>query len=217
MRQAFSEQLDAVFDDLAAMAGDVRLAVSRGTQSLLEGDAVLAEAVISEDAEIDLLREKVEDRCFALLSLQQPVAGDLRTLVAALRIVAELERMGDLAVHAAKIARLRIPSTAVPEPAVPLVRRMADVAEEMVARTAEVIEGRDAELAATLTTSEAEMDLLREQLFRDLLSTDWSHGVEAAVDLALLGRYYERIGDHALSVANRVVYVMTGRRDNIIN
>jgi phosphate transport system protein len=212
MRDAFSDQLDAIFDDLATIAGDVKVAVERATTALLTGDAVVAEQVISADVVIDTRRERVEDRSFSLLSLQQPVAGDLRTIVAALRMVADLERAGDLAVHVAKIARLRVPGIAVPEEVRPMVQRMAEIAEEMVGRTARIIAERDIDGAAALASVEDEMDSLRAQMLRDLLGSDWSHGVESAVDLALLGRYYERIGDHAVSVANRVVYVVTGVR-----
>lgn len=210
MRDAYSDQLDAIFDDLATIAGDVKVAVARATTALLTGDAVVAEQVISADVVIDTRRERVEDRSFSLLSLQQPVAGDLRTIVAALRMVADLERAGDLAVHVAKIARLRVPGIAVPEDVRPMVQRMAEIAEEMVGRTARIIAERDIDGAAALAKVEDEMDNLRAQMLRDLLGSDWNHGVESAVDLALLGRYYERIGDHAVSVANRVVYVVTG-------
>jgi phosphate transport system protein len=212
MRDAYSDQLDAIFDDLATIAGDVKVAVARATTALLTGDAVLAEQVISSDVVIDTRRERVEDRSFNLLSLQQPVAGDLRTIVAALRMVADLERAGDLAVHVAKIARLRVPGIAVPEAARPSIQRMAEIAEEMMGRTARIIAERDIDGAAALASVEAEMDSLRAQMLRDLLGSNWNHGVESAVDLALLGRYLERIGDHAVSVANRVVYVVTGVR-----
>jgi phosphate transport system protein len=212
VRELFSEQLDGIFDDLAAMAGDVEIAVRRATEALLQGNAEIAESVISDDRAVDDLRDRVEERAFSLLSLQQPVAGDLRTVVAALRMVTELERTGDLAVHVAKIARLRVPGTAVPDDVVPVIQRMAQIAEDMLGATVGIIAERDVDAAQTLRTIEAEMDKLRAELLRDLLGDDWDHGVEAAVDLALLGRYYERIGDHAMSVANRVVYVVTGVR-----
>jgi phosphate transport system protein len=210
MRDAYSEQLDSIFEDLAAICRKVQTAVGRATLALMTGDASLAEQVISGDAEIDRAREKVEDNAFSLLSLQQPVAGDLRTVVAALRMVGELERMGDLSVHVAKVARLRVPDLAVPEDARPTMGRMATVAEEMVGRVCEVIASRDVEAAIALGRADEEMDQLRRTSFTELLSDDWQHGVEAAVDLALLGRYYERIADHAVSVANRVVFVVTG-------
>ena len=210
MRDAFHEQLDSVFEDLSGIAGRVEDAVRLATAALLSGDVEVAERVISSDAEIDRARERVEEKAFLLLSLQQPVAGDLRTIVAALRMVSELERMGDLSVHVAKVARLRAPNVAVPEEIRPTLARMAEVAEDMVARVRAVISGRDVAAAIALGRDDEEMDQLRRSSFTLLLSEDWRHGVEAAVDIALLGRYYERIADHAVSVANRVVFVVTG-------
>jgi len=211
MREAFHDQLDSIFADLADVCGKVQQAVRLATQALLNGDAETAEAVISADDEIDRATERVEDNCFSLLSLQQPVAGDLRIIVSALRMISELERMGDLSVHVAKIARLRVPQVAVPEDIRPTVSRMAEVAEDMVARVGEIITERDVDAAIELGRDDDEMDLLRRASFAQLLSDDWQHGVEAAVDVALLGRYYERIADHAVSIGNRVVFVVTGQ------
>jgi phosphate transport system protein len=150
------------------------------------------------------------------LSLQQPVATDLRTVVAALRMVSELERMGDLSVHVAKVARLRVPDLAVPEEVKPTITQMAAVAKDMVSRVHDIIVGRDVEAAIALGKDDEEMDGLRRQSFAELLSDDWAHGVEAAVDIALLGRYYERIADHAVSIANRVVFVVTGHHPSAL-
>ena len=211
MREAFHDQLDSIFSDLAVVCGDVQNAVRLATEALLTGDAKKAEDVISADSHIDEATERVEDNCFSLLSLQQPVAGDLRVIVSALRMVSELERMGDLSVHVAKIARLRVPGVAVPEQIRPTVARMAEVAEDMVGRVAQIITERDVEAAIVLSRDDDEMDMLRRTSFAQLLSDDWAHGVEAAVDIALLGRYYERIADHAVSVGNRVVFVVTGQ------
>ena len=147
---------------------------------------------------------------FELLALQQPVASDLRMLVAALRMVADLERMGDLSVHVAKVARLRVPQVAVPAELVPTIERMATVAEKMVGTVAGIIAERDVEGARQLEEDDEEMDQLRRSSFRLMLDDSWPHGVEPAVDIALLGRYYERIADHAVSLARRVVYLVTG-------
>ncbi|WP_181311664.1 phosphate signaling complex protein PhoU [Nocardioides campestrisoli] len=211
MREVFHEQLDSVFDDLVDICRLVRTALQRSTAALLEGDPALAEQVISADAEIDRARERVEEKAFALLSLQAPVAGDLRLVVAALRMVTELERMGDLSVHVAKVARLRAPHVAVPEAMRPTLTRMAEVAEDMVTQVIQIIAERDVEAARSLARDDEEMDLLRRSSFVTLLADDWEHGVEAAIDIALLGRYYERIADHAVSVAKRVIFVVTGR------
>jgi phosphate transport system protein len=216
MRELFHDQLDAVFVDLAGICSQVEAAVAGATSALLTGDAELAEKVISGDAEIDRAREAVEETAFSLLSLQAPVAGDLRVVVAALRMVTELERMGDLSVHVAKIARLRVPNIAVPEEIRPTVSRMAEVAEDMVARVQQIIATRDVGAAIELGRDDEEMDQLRRQSFTELLSDDWTQGVEAAVDVALLGRYYERIADHAVSVANRVVFVVTGENPRAV-
>jgi phosphate transport system protein len=192
------------------MTHEVQEAVGRATQALLTADAEIAEKVISDDAIIDAARERVESRSFELLALQQPVASDLRMLVAGLRMVADLERMGDLSVHVAKVARLRVPAVAVPDELIPTIQRMAQVAEKMVGTVAGIIAERDVEGARALEEDDEEMDQLRRSSFRLMLDNSWPHGVEPAVDIALLGRYYERIADHAVSLARRVVYLVTG-------
>jgi len=210
MRDLFNDQLDRMIADLASICDDVQTAVHDATVALLTGDAAVAERVISADEVIDAARERVEEAAFSLLLLQQPVAGDLRTIVSALRMVSELERMGDLSVHVAKVARLRVPHVAVPDDVRPTIERMAEVAETMVSEVRQVITRRDVEDAIALGRADEEMDQLRRESFTQLLAEDWPHGVEAAVDLALLGRYYERIADHAVSIARRVVFVVTG-------
>lgn len=210
MRDAYSDQLDAIRGDLVAMAQMVQTALNRATASLLEGDASIAEDVISADGQIDAMVEKLEDQSFELLSLQNPVAGDLRMLVSSLRMVSEFARMGDLAVHIAKITRLRTPEVAVPDEVVPVIARMATVAELMVAKVEYVIANSDVAAAHELEEIDDEIDKLRRKSFRELLGSEWAHGVEPAVDVALLGRYYERIADHAVSIAERVVFLVTG-------
>jgi phosphate transport system protein len=210
MRNAYFDKLDTIVDDLVTMTHEVQVAVARSTQALLTADAEIAERVISDDADIDAARERVERQAFELLALQQPVASDLRMLVAALRMVADLERMGDLSVHVAKVARLRVPLVAVPAEMVPTIERMATVAEKMVGTVAGIIADRDVEGARRMEEDDEEMDQLRRSSFRLMLDDSWPHGVEPAVDIALLGRYYERIADHAVSLARRVVYLVTG-------
>jgi phosphate transport system protein len=210
MRDAYFDQLDTIVDELVTMTHEVQEAVTRATHALLTADAEVAEKVISDDAIIDAARERVEHRSFELLALQQPVASDLRMLVAGLRMVADLERMGDLSVHVAKVARLRVPQLAVPREMVPTIERMALLAEKMVGTVAGIIAERDVDGARRLEEDDEEMDQLRRSSFRLMLDDSWPHGVEPAVDLALLGRYYERIADHAVSLARRVVYLVTG-------
>jgi phosphate transport system protein len=210
MRDAYYEQLDTIVDDLVALTGTVRRAVAASTNALLDADARLAEVVIAGDAKIDEETEAIEERALLLLATQQPVATDLRQLVATLRMLNDLQRMGDLSVHVAKVARMRIPDPAVPPQLHPTIRAMAKVADSMIDAAARIVANRDVVAAARLEDEDDEMDRLRKDLFRTLLSDTWSHGVEPAIDLALLGRYYERIGDHAVSMARRVVYLVTG-------
>lgn len=210
MREAYHDQLDSIFDDLGAISSAVETAVRGATEALLTGDAEIAERVISDDAKIDTAREQLEEKAFSLLSLQQPVATDLRTIVAALRMVTELERMGDLSAHVAKIARMRVPELAVPDDIRPQISRMADVAIDMTSRISGILANRDIDGARELVATDEEIDKLRRTTLTELLGENWPHGVEPAVDIALIGRYYERIADHAVSIANRVVYVVTG-------
>ena len=210
MRDNYHDSLESVVTDLVAMSEAVQVAVREATTALLDADLATAEQVITDDAKIDELHDQLENRCFQLLARQAPVAGELRTVVAAMRMVADLARMGDLAAHVAKIARLRYPEHAVPDGLVPNFTLMARVAEEMVQTAGRSLRERNAHDAGKLADSDEEMDELRKSQFRVLLGQDWAYGVEPAVDVALLGRYYERIADHAVLMASRVIYVITG-------
>jgi len=210
MRDAFHTELDRISAELSAMARLVELAVTRSTQALLTANLGLAEQVIGTDAAIDDLQRVVEDQAFEQLALQQPVATDLRALVATLRAVAELERMGDLAEHVAEVARMRYPDVAVPPQLHDDFRRMGDLAAQMVQMAGVNFVERDLDAARAVMDLDDEMDRLRAGLFRVMVADTWTHGVEAAVDVALLGRYYERIADHCVSTARRVVYLVTG-------
>ena len=214
MRDQYYEQLDAIVDDLVTLTGSVRRAVAAATAALLNADAPLAEQVIDGHKAIEESIESVEERALLLLATQQPVATDLRQLVATLRMLADLERMSALSVHVAKVARLRMPEVAVPNNLQPTIMAMASVADQMIHAASRIVANRDLVAAGKLEDTDDEMDKLRRQLFRTLLSDSWSYGVEPAIDLALLGRYYERIGDHAVSMARRVIYLVTGEIPN---
>ncbi|KAA1395150.1 PhoU family transcriptional regulator [Aeromicrobium sp. Root344] len=211
MRDQYYEQLDAIVDDLVNLTGTVRRAVADATKALLEADAQIAESVIAGDKDIDEATEIIEERALLLLATQQPVATDLRQLVATLRMLTDLQRMGDLSVHVAKVARRRMPDSAVPEHLHPTITAMAAVADSMIDSASRIVADRNVDAAGQLENEDDEMDRLRKDLLRSLLGDSWTYGVEPAVDLALLGRYYERIGDHAVSMARRVVYLVTGQ------
>jgi phosphate transport system protein len=212
MRDTYHEELDAISSSLVEMANLVGSAMSRATTALLDGDLQLAEQVITADEAVDARYREVEARAFDLLARQQPVASDLRVLVTSLRMVADLERMGDNAAHVAKIARRRYPSSAVPPALRSTVLEMGHAAEEIVAKAGSVVAGRDIKLAAELEKDDDVMDELHRQLFTAILDDRWDQGVEAAIDITLVGRHYERFADHAVSVARRVVYLVTGER-----
>ncbi len=212
MRDAYHDDLDGISKALVDMTALVGSAMARATTALLDADLQLAETVITADNAVDALYHQVEEQCFDLMARQQPVATDLRMLITSLRMVADLERMGDLALHVAKIARRRFPASAVPPELRSTLLEMGHTAEEIVAKAGSVIAGRDVELAAQLERDDDVMDDLHKTLFTALLADSWEHGIEAAIDITLAGRYYERFADHAVSVARRVVYLVTGER-----
>lgn len=210
MRDQYYEQLDQIVDDLVLIIDRVRSAVAEATNALLDTDISIAEKVIANEKEIEESIDEVEERALVLLATQQPVATDLRQLVSTLRMVADLQRMSHLAVHVSKVARRRMPEPAVPQQVRPLVRGMAEVADSMIGSAAKIVSDRDLGAAAELELEDDQMDRLRKDLLRVLLEGEWQHGVDTAIDLALLGRYYERVGDHAVNMARRVVYLVTG-------
>jgi phosphate transport system protein len=212
MREQFHDELQSLSDLMVEMTRLVGSAISRATTALLDGDLTLAETVIAADEQIDALQRELEERSLAVLALQQPVATDLRTVVTGLRMSADLERMGDLARHVAKLARMRYPNSAIPPELRATVLQMGQVAERIVAKTGSVIAGRDLAIAGQLETDDDVMDHLHRELFAVLLDDAWSHGIESAIDVTLCGRYYERFADHAVSVARRVVFLVTGQR-----
>jgi phosphate transport system protein len=210
VREAYHEQLAAVMARQVEMTSAVGEAVRTATRALLEADVLLADRVIAADAALDAQRYALDADLIELLARQAPVAGDLREVVASLRISSELERMGDLAVHVAQVARMRYPEIAVPESLRSTFQSMGHVAEDMARLASDVIRGRDVEQAQQLSKTDDEMDRLHRSLFLVLLDGHWAHGVEPAIDIALLGRYYERFADHAVSIGGRVVYLVTG-------
>jgi len=210
MRETFHGELDQIGRSLVEMTGAVGVAMQDATAALLDADLTVAERVISADADVDRLRDELEQRAFDLLARQQPVAVDLRTIITSLKAVADLERMGDLALHVAKVARMRYPSCAIPDEVRGTIKEMGDVAQSIVGKTRQVLKGQDLELAEQLERDDDAMDTLHRRLFAQLLSDDWARGIEPAIDITLIGRYYERYADHAVSVARQTVYLVTG-------
>ena len=209
IRSVFQEELDGVSQSLVDLSNMVSDAIHSATQALIEADLKIAEEVISNDEKIDLYQHDLDSRIIDIIARQQPVASDLRALVTALRMSADLERMGDLAHHIAKVARLRHPENVLPAELKDLVNHIGSVAESIARKIPTVIETRDIELALQLEKDDDEMDKLHRQLIGLLTNNSWKHGVESAVDITLLGRYYERFADHAVSVSRRVYFLVT--------
>jgi phosphate transport system protein len=211
MRDAYHEELEALSDSLVEMTRLVGSAINRASTALQDADLTLAESVIAADDAVDALRDELDRRAFDLLARQQPVATDLRTIVTSLRMSADLERMGDLARHLARIARRRFPDSAIPPELRSTIVEMSQVAERLVAKTGSVIAKKDVVVALELERDDDEMDHLHRELFTQLLDKNSPYGVEQAIDVTQIGRFYERFADHAVSVAHRVVYLVTGQ------
>jgi phosphate transport system protein len=212
MRDQYHEDLDAITESLVDITRLAGSAINRATQALLDADLQAAEAVISGDAAIDDLYARIEAAAYDLLARQQPVASDLRVVITSLRMVADIERMGDLALHIAKVARRRYPTSAIPSELQATVLEMGQVAQRICTKCSSVIAGRDLVQAAELERDDDVMDDLHRRLFQTLLDDDWGGEIETAIDVTLCGRYYERFCDHAVSVARRVVFLVTGER-----
>jgi len=210
MREEFRERLEEISRNLVTMSHAVQVAMNRATAALLDADLAAAEQVIAADAEIDALYRIVEDRIYDVVARQAPVASDLRLVVTSLHVAADLERMGDLADHVARTARRRHPASAVVPPVAELFKQMGEIADRISGKIGEAISKRDAVAAAQLDRDDDAMDDLHRTLFRIMLSPDWAAGVEAAIDTALLGRFYERYADHAVNVGCHVVFLVTG-------
>ena len=210
MRNAFHDELDGIGLTLLQMAGLVKVAMNDATSALLTVDLNSAEKVIAADDVIDEIQHELDARTINLMARQQPVASDLRTLVTSLRMSADLERMGDLAHHVAKQARMRYPNSAVPAELVPTITAMGLVADKIIDKLSSVMEHRDTVRALEIETDDDEMDKLHRDLIGILLDDGWSHGIETAIDMTLLGRYYERFADHAVSFSRRVYFLVTG-------
>ena len=210
MRQAYHIRLNDLTDHGARMcqlAGDT---LGRATRAMLTVDLNMAEQVIALDTQVDGMRFNAEALALELLALQAPVASDLRRVITALWIVADAQRMSTLAIHVAKATRRRHPGHVIPETVRPVYERMGEVGVRLAAQASQALRDQDAGFAARMEAEDDLMDDLHQEMFAAVLASSWCHGVGSAVDLSLLGRFYERFGDHAVAIAQRVVFLATG-------
>lgn len=210
MRTLFTAEMSELAEDLATMAKYVAIAIERASEALLQENVELAQSVIAEDAKLDDLEETVDERCVLLIAQQQPVGLDLRTIISSLRISAGLERMGDLAQHIAEAARRAYPGSAIPASHREIFESMAVAAIKAAKEVAELIETRDLNAAARIVSDDDQLDELHAAAYAALLDDAFSGTTQQALDISLLARFFERFGDHAVSVSRRIVYLVTG-------
>ena len=210
MRESYHDRLDQLTDGLVGMSRLAARGVHGATTAVVEGDLEAAQHVITGDAELNQLYHWLDALAFQLLAQQQPVASDLRTIVTSLRMSSELERAGDYAVHIAKVARRRYPGTVLPDDVRDTVREMGERAGSITEKAGEVIRRRDLALAQQLLDDDDAVDALHRTLFQTVLDERSSFEPEEIVDITLVGRYYERLADHAVAVSRAVSYLVTG-------
>ncbi len=210
MRTLFTAEMSELSDDLVTMSKLVLTAITDASDALLTENIELAQSVIANDAKLDDLEETVDERCVLLIAQQQPVGLDLRTIVASLRISAALERMGDLAQHIAESARRAYPGSAIPATHREIVEGMGAAAKLAAAEVAELLESRDLNTAARIVSDDDTLDDLHAKAYASLLAPDYAGDAQTTLDVALLARYYERFGDHAVGISRRIVYLVTG-------
>ncbi len=210
MRESFHAELDTLISDLARAARLAAEMMTNASTALSQADLALAELVLSGEGKIKVLCDDMDQRCIKLLVLQAPVATDLRVVVAAMHAVGDVGRMCNLAQHIAKIARMKHPAVPIPDALRPVFARMGLLATALAQDAAAAIESQDPLSAQQLSHADDEVDALRRRIFQILFAEDWTHGVEPAVDAALIGRYYERFADHAVAIARQVNFLVTG-------
>jgi len=211
LRKGFHQQLYGVRTELVRLAASVIEAIPRATAVILNGDLEGADALIRFDDEIDSLSLELEERCYQILALQAPVAGDLRQVVSVVKMIAEIERSADLAVNICKAAR-RIYGHDLDPRLRGLIARMGEQAEQLWESALESFEENDAAKAAAIDDMDSYLDSLQREFVQALLEShsDNALDLQVAIQLAVVARFYERIGDHAVNIGERVRYLVTG-------
>ena len=211
MQRHFHEELEALKQTLLAMGGLVEDQIRRAMRALLERDDVIAQEVIDRDRQVNTYDIEVDEQCVNLLALHQPAAGDLRFITTAMKIVTDLERIGDQAVNIAQRA-LELNREPQLKPYIDL-PRMADKAQRMVKESLDAFVARDTALARQVCAEDAEVDALKEQIFRELLTfmMEDPRTVSRAIRVILISRFLERVADHATNIAEMVIYLVEGK------
>lgn len=210
MRIVFQQELREVQDRLVEISTLVAEAVDRAVIAFNESDIHLAEEVIGGDDRIDELASDLTELAITILTKQQPVARDLRTVVSTLRISSSVERMGDLAAHIAQLARYRFPDRVVPGDLRETFARMGALDVAVARRVTELLRTQDLAIAEDIRATDDQVDALHKHVFDTVLSDDWHNEALDTVDVTLASRYHERFADHAVNIAKTVTYLATG-------
>ena len=211
MRKVFQAELHQVRDELTEIATLVTEAIEKSVQAFQGADVELAQDVIAADARIDFLQNDLDERAIDILALQGPVASDLRMIVGSLRMSASLERMGDLARHIAQLARLRYPAVVIPEPMKSTFEELAELDIQIAGKLAKLLETRELSLVPEIQAANTRINGLHRGVFGAIASPSWKESPASTVDVTLASRYFERFGDHGVSVARKVAYLVTGQ------
>ncbi|MFT4306295.1 MAG: phosphate signaling complex protein PhoU [Microbacterium sp.] len=210
MREVFQQSLDEVRVRLVEISELVAEAIEKATKAFGTSDVALAEEVIENDPVIDDKAIELDELAIDILARQQPVASDLRTVVSALRISASLERMGDIAEHIAQLTRMRFPDRAIPKGLKGTFTKMGEIDVDVARKLTRLLDTRDLDIAEQIRNEDDKLDDLHVAVFEKVLSDSWQGEAGATVDATLASRYHERFGDHAVSVAKKIVYLATG-------
>ena len=215
MRDAFHKELEALDQEIVRMGAVVERSTQDATRALVEDDRELAQRVREGDDEIDALFLSIEKRSLTLLAQQAPVASDLRLIVAILRVVNDLERVGDLAYNIAKLVQLEDFREPGPKAIHSLISDLGDAAAQLIGKAIDAWATKDEALAADLARQDDRIDDLHGRLIQQLLELNDQASVGPAIRLAMVGRYFERIGDHAVNMGERVRYFITGDEEHL--
>lgn len=210
MRELFQQELHEVRDRLVEIAELVQQSITDAVEAFNKSDVTLAESVIARDNKIDDAVVSLDELAIAIMARQAPVAKDLRTVVSTLRISASLERMGDMAEHLAQLARYRFPEKVVPKSIRPIFKEMGELDIQLAGMLVELLRTENVAIANKIRDEDDKIDALHLSVFETVLSDSWSQETEATVDSTLASRYLERFGDHAVSIAKKMVYLSTG-------
>jgi phosphate transport system protein len=210
MRELFQQELHEVQDRLVEIAELVHQSITDAVEAFNKSDVTLAESVIVRDNKIDDAVVALDELAIAIMARQAPVAKDLRIVVSALRTSASLERMGDMAEHLAQLARYRFPEKVVPKTIRPTFKEMGALDIKLAAMLVELLRTEDTAIANQIRDEDDKVDALHLSVFETVLSDTWSQETETTVDATLASRYLERFGDHAVSIAKKVLYLATG-------